>query len=116
MENLKMCSKCRQLKPLSEFHKDKNSSTGYRSDCKEWRSKKYRKPKEQYLPNVTREQKICVICNKLYQPNSNRQLYCPDCKKELRKQKCKYYYRRTYKPKGRSHLKRDEKGRFKGSI
>lgn len=37
---MRVCSKCGQEKPLSEFHKDKTSKDGYRRECKGCRKKK----------------------------------------------------------------------------
>lgn len=39
----KTCSCCKQEKPVSEFHKDKNSSDGYTYKCKECRNAANRK-------------------------------------------------------------------------
>lgn len=44
----KICSKCKIEKPVSEFHKDKNSSDGYTYACKDCRNAKY---KEYYYAN-----------------------------------------------------------------
>jgi hypothetical protein len=35
----KVCSKCQETKPLSEFHKDKSKKDGLRKECKECRSR-----------------------------------------------------------------------------
>ena len=35
----KICSKCNYLKPLTEFHTRKDSSDGYRKECKECKKK-----------------------------------------------------------------------------
>ena len=45
----KVCCKCGKEKPVSEFHKDKNSSDGYTYQCKECRNAKY---KEYYHSNI----------------------------------------------------------------
>jgi len=35
---MKHCTKCQQLKPLSDFQKDKQKKIGYSSHCKECRN------------------------------------------------------------------------------
>lgn len=45
----KVCCKCGEKKPVSEFHKDKNSSDGYTYQCKACRNAKY---KEYYHANA----------------------------------------------------------------
>ena len=53
---LKRCSKCDKIKPLSDFHKDKSKKSGYKSQCKscldteEKReySRKYRESHKEY--------------------------------------------------------------------
>lgn len=45
----KVCCKCGEEKPVSEFHKDKNSSDGYTYQCKACRNAKY---KEYYHANA----------------------------------------------------------------
>ena len=45
----KICCKCKEEKPVSEFHKDKNSSDGYTYQCKACRNAKY---KEYYHANT----------------------------------------------------------------
>lgn len=32
---MKICGKCKKIKPFTEFNKDKYTKTGYRSQCKE---------------------------------------------------------------------------------
>ena len=54
----KICSKCKIVKPITEFHKNSYRKVGYRSDCKDCKkllSKKYRgekKDMEQYFEEM----------------------------------------------------------------
>lgn len=46
---MKTCSKCKEVKPLSEFHKRNTSKCGYKSECKVCRNatnKQYKKDNE----------------------------------------------------------------------
>jgi tRNA nucleotidyltransferase/poly(A) polymerase len=46
MINTKQCSRCKEVKPLTEFHKDKNRKDGLRSACKSCRKQHYETNKE----------------------------------------------------------------------
>lgn len=61
----KTCSKCGELKPLTDFHKDKSASTGHSSRCKicsaiakatSTTPKKPRKPRGKPVPTMSPEQ------------------------------------------------------------
>jgi hypothetical protein len=72
----KECSKCNNIKPLEEFHKDKRSKDGYRSKCKicvKEYTKKY---------NIKNKENIYKKNNKRYYKN-----------KESRLEKAKEYYK-----------------------
>ena len=67
----KLCRKCNQIKPLTEYTKDKTKSDGLESNCKSCRyikSKQYRDKNKQVNVN-----KIC---------NKNDVRICPKCKKQ----------------------------------
>lgn len=63
--------------------------------------------------------KVCERCKEEYQPNSNRQKWCKECGKIMnrkrRKQRCKEYYKRTYKKKGYNQ-KGKNNNNYKGGI
>ena len=85
-EPLKKCSNCGELKPISEFHKQKNTNDGLRSECKicrkEYRENNYvrrwctrtiyRHKTRGYIVNMTidelynivKDKPICEICGK----------------------------------------------------
>ena len=85
-EPLKKCSNCGELKPISEFHKQKNTNDGLRSECKicrkEYRENNYvrrwctrtiyRHKTRGYIVNMTidelynivKDEPICEICGK----------------------------------------------------
>ncbi|SHF65008.1 hypothetical protein SAMN02745218_02794 [Desulfofundulus australicus DSM 11792] len=44
--------------------------------------------------NVFRGLKACSICGKDFAPTSNRQKYCPDCRKEVEREKNREYVKR----------------------
>jgi 5-methylcytosine-specific restriction endonuclease McrA len=54
----KICSKCREVKPISDFYKDKHSSCGTKSCCKACAAEGARKSsKKHYYRNVEEERK-----------------------------------------------------------
>ena len=53
----KICSKCKIVKPITEFHKNSYRKVGYRSDCKDCKkllSKKYREEKKEIIDEYNR--------------------------------------------------------------
>ena len=67
----KVCKKCKQNKPLTEYHKDKSISDGYRNVCKSCRvivNKDYRDNNRQINANriyTEKDVKPCHKCKKL---------------------------------------------------
>lgn len=78
---MKQCSHCKEVKPLSNFNKDKNAPTGYSYACKPCRSiqgkryiknnpdkvkstwlRKYNLTLEQYKDLITNQNGCCAIC------------------------------------------------------
>ena len=45
---MKKCPKCNELKPLTEFHKNKNKASGYNSCCKGCSKKRIRVKNHEY--------------------------------------------------------------------
>ena len=57
----KICSKCKIVKPITEFHKNSYRKVGYRSDCKDCKkllSKKYRGEKKEIIDEYNRNYRI----------------------------------------------------------
>ena len=83
---LKICSKCKKEKPLSEYHKNKTQPDGYHNWCKKcliefrinYKEKKHKYDKQYHLDN--RERK-CEIASDWYYDNIDRA-----------KEKCHEYY------------------------
>lgn len=64
MKKTKVCTKCHQEKPLSEFSKAKTGKFGVRGDCQECRKSPRIKEKEHRLSLVPKGFKLCSKCNK----------------------------------------------------
>lgn len=80
----KSCFVCEEIKPLSEFHKQKNRSDGYKNHCKECRKNKRKK-------NYNQLEKRCTSCYEIKpkteeffykKPNKGnlREIYRAECK------------------------------------
>jgi hypothetical protein len=65
-EDMKICSKCKQLKELSQFSKDKYRSDGLCSQCRECRSvrKKEKKRETEKLKKENTLPKGKILCEK----------------------------------------------------
>ena len=66
MSSLQFCFKCKQKKPVSEFHKDRWKPDGIQSNCKICRRDSNRRsyrnnPKKQYLINKGQRQRNRVL-------------------------------------------------------
>ena len=84
----KRCPKCGQVKPFSEFHKDRTSSSGLQTHCKACRCK----PK----PSIPEGFKVCTVCNQLKpitdfpRKSSSKDgldYRCKDCRKEYQRKR-----------------------------
>lgn len=75
---MKVCSKCRQLKLLIIFVKDKSKQCGYRNHCKQCEALK-RKNKYKHK---------CLTCNKEFTSREKTQKFCSI--------KCRDNYKKTY--------------------
>lgn len=94
---MKKCSKCSSIKPLSEFHKTKQSKDGYKTECKSCRSI-YAKQKRIESGGINRidrsietfDLKICTKCLELKDRKSfKKSSWCLECKQQ--------YYRNNSK-------------------
>lgn len=63
-DGYKLCTKCKQTKPVNEFYKKSRSSSGYQSHCKDCRQKAKRKgkPEPEILPEGM---KRCWDCKQI---------------------------------------------------
>lgn len=73
----KKCSKCGELKPLSDFHKDKSNPTGYYSCCKQC--------KNNYMSKRWKEDDKYRANRKAYSQQSERREYYRKYAEEKRK-------------------------------
>ena len=86
MEKDKICSKCKESKPLSKFSKDKQKSDGYRPSCKECSKKRY----EDNKGKVLEQMKKWYLKNK-EEIIKRKNEYREEHKEEIRKTQKKYY-------------------------
>lgn len=97
----KLCSKCKKIKFLGDFHKSEQGKDGYKTECKECRNfYSKRKRLESGGKNhpdrscETEGLKLCTKCKTLKDRDSfNKSSWCSDCRKEYNR---KYF---GYKPK-----------------
>ena len=99
----KSCSKCKEVKDLSEFHNSSTSSDGKKAACKscrnseskEWnlenkerksetnrwwsKKNKYSISKEEYLSILESQNELCAICGKHYTDSLYGHLYVDHC-------------------------------------
>ena len=96
MSEIKLCSKCKELKPLSDFYNNKNSKDGHDATCIKCQNLRYRHVCNFCRKNFTSKNKnhkgfrfdckvknetkdkarVCPICNKKYQYKKQKQKYC----------------------------------------
>ena len=65
----KRCTKCKKLKPLKDFAKEKFGAQGRKSCCKECRKwidiyKKYKLTKEEWESLLKKQGSTCAICHR----------------------------------------------------
>lgn len=89
----KVCSRCKRMKYIEAFHRNRLSSDGHESQCKQCKSEQYRQRKKQF--------KTCVRCNQeklLNEFNNNKkaidnkQSWCRQCQKEYNEQYNQKFY------------------------
>lgn len=106
----KQCTKCNQIKSLSEFHKNKSYKDGHQSWCKEC-YKEYSKQnytrKTPEKPNCPDSYKYCSNCGKIkplfeFNKNKSRKDGCGCCCKE-----CSNLYYKENKQKVREQAKKN---------
>jgi len=87
----KECTKCGEVKPFSEYHKDKGSKDGHMFSCKSCRKKMAQgllpKRRKKYC-NIELQEKECTKCGEIrsfsdYHKNGNRlSCHCKPCRKK----------------------------------
>lgn len=126
----KVCTKCKQWKPLEEYHKDKTKKDGRKSQCKECTNKtsirrveikegmkkctrcKVWKPLEEYHKNKTKKdgrRSRCRECQKEYskQWSEDNAEHIKERSKQYYKDKPEYYkqyYKQYHKDKAENNL------------
>lgn len=76
---MKTCPKCKELKPLSEYHNDKSSKDGFSCHCKICRTASSRDfSKKNYSKRIVKKEsgKICKYCSN---PRISHQKVCEKC-------------------------------------
>lgn len=87
----KFCPKCKQEKELSNFSKDKTTSDGLQSRCKECRKPENR---ESYLFYNPQEIKYCNCCGSLIGLAHGLVKYCESCRVMIDNKKKRDYQRK----------------------
>lgn len=59
----KMCSRCKELKAFTEFSKDKQHASGYKSACKVCSSEDFRKWRNADLTRSKKREKVSQYCS-----------------------------------------------------
>jgi 5-methylcytosine-specific restriction endonuclease McrA len=107
------CGRCNQVKPLSEFHKDKNAKCGVRYACKECLSKDARiyRGTEKYKNRIKewnkryRETEKYKECQRRFNRTEKRKGYTRNWQAKYRKTERYKEYRRTYDKSRRLELR-----------
>jgi hypothetical protein len=80
---VKTCTKCRTVKPLSEFHRDSRKSDGRRSRCKVCFNadqlafqRRHKAETGQYYSRKYTYTRVCEVCGKTWQAKSSKARYC----------------------------------------
>jgi len=117
-DNMKRCIKCGQVKPVSEFHKNKGHNDGLSSYCKECKKEYYKEYHKEYLqrPEVKQHRKE-------YKKEYRQR---PEVKKQLQKRKKEYRqrpevkkhrkeYRKEYcqRPEVKKHIRKQRRKYYK---
>jgi hypothetical protein len=124
----KVCSKCKQWKPLEEYHKKKTSKDGRRSHCKECTNKtSIRKPRVEIKEGM----KKCIQCgawkpldefNKDKKHKDGRRSECKECTKKYIKRCSEVYkekrkeYQKQYRKVHVEYFKEYHKQYYKDNI
>jgi len=90
--NLKKCSKCKEIKEVEQFCKNKNSPDGYQSECKKCKKEYNKKVKErrilQQRQYKERNKERIILKNKIYYEN-NKEIIL-NKKKKIFREKVKF--------------------------
>ena len=120
----KKCSKCNEFKDLTEFHKNKTTSTGFSSNCKscqkKYTKKYYEENKEKYKENTKKWREENKEYNKKYY-EKNKEKYKEHNKKYYEENK-EYYkkwreenkeYYKKYHEENKERIREYQKNRLK---
>lgn len=109
---MKICSKCKIKKQLTEYHKDNSRKDGYKYMCKQCK-----KAEDQSRKNKFRQLKLCPYCGK--QPEINY-IVCQSCriKKQKYDNKIKRQLRHNYRLKNdiNYHIAHNLRSRLRYAI
>jgi hypothetical protein len=84
---IKLCSKCGELKPLSDYHADKYKKDGVKSRCAEccrndrveWRNKNIDKAKEQEKAQYHKHREMCMYRTNLWRKENPEKAKAIEC-------------------------------------
>ncbi|MCX0396945.1 hypothetical protein LI014_06110 [Clostridium perfringens] len=109
---VKLCKKCKKIKDVNEFHKDKALKDGYKNICKICENNRYKHICEFCKKEFSSSKKYQKYCSSKCVSNSQQKrivTYCDYCGKEIQVIKCIYeknkhnYCSQSCKNKGHSN-------------
>lgn len=98
--SIKVCSVCRQEKPLTAFYKQKTSTDGLRGYCKDCYREKCRAYVQRHHQNG-----VCTVCGK---PTTENRQKCRRCRYSASKANKSYYRRFLDKQRERGKRRKSE--------
>lgn len=103
---IKKCSKCKKIKLLAEFHKNKTQKDSHNSWCKDCMKEKIKEYQKQYRQK--NKQKIQKQAKKYYQQNKEKLTKATKDWRNSHEQEIKKY-RKEYKEKNKDKIKKQDK-------
>jgi len=70
----KVCSKCKEVKPVSEFYESKRTNNGLASQCKKCQKESQKEQKAWLKEKVV--YRHCGYCGERFKVDDQRQMFC----------------------------------------